>query len=89
VAAEYIDGGLQLEASPLPPSLIARTAKGSKIKVQLDVESNGTIHKGHRLDGDKGVADGLIQAAKQTWRFSPPVTNRVPVRTRAAVVVQF
>jgi hypothetical protein len=89
VAADYIDGGLQLEASPLPPSLIARAAKGSTIRVQLDVESNGTVHKGHRLDGDKNVADGLIQAAKQTWRFSPPVTNGVPVRTRAAVVVQF
>jgi eukaryotic-like serine/threonine-protein kinase len=89
VDAEYIDGGLQLEASPLPPSLIARATKGSKVKVQLDVESNGTIHKGHRLDGDKAVATALIQAAKQTWRFSPPVTNGVLVRTSAAVVVQF
>jgi serine/threonine protein kinase len=89
VGAEYIDGGLQLEASPLPPALIARAPKGSKVKVQLDVESNGTIRKGYRLDGDSGVADGLIQAAKQTWRFSPPVSNGVPVRTRAAVVVQF
>jgi eukaryotic-like serine/threonine-protein kinase len=89
VGAEYIDGGLQLEASPLPPSLIARAAKGSKVKVQLDVESNGTIHKGHRLEGDKSVADAVIQAAKQTWRFSPPVLNGVPVRTSAAVVVQF
>jgi eukaryotic-like serine/threonine-protein kinase len=89
VGVEYIDGGLQLEASPLPPSLIARAAKGSKVKVQLDVESNGTIHKGHRLDGDRGVAGVLIQAAKQTWRFSPPVSNGVPVRTSAIVVVQF
>ena len=89
VDAEYIDGGLQLEASPLPPGLIARAAKGSRIKVQLDVESNGTIHKGHRLDGDRDVAAALIQAAKQTWRFSPPVTNSVPVKTSATVVVQF
>jgi len=89
VGAEYIDGGLELEASPLPPALIARAAKGSKVKVQLDVESNGTIRKGHRLDGDKAVAAALIQAAKQTWRFSPPVSNGVPVRTSAAVVVQF
>ena len=89
VGAEYIDGGLELEASPLSPALIARAAKGSKVKVQLDVESNGTIRKGHRLDGDKAVAAALIQAAKQTWRFSPPVSNGVPVRTSAAVVVQF
>jgi serine/threonine-protein kinase len=89
VSAENIDGGLRLEASPLPPALIARAMKGSRVKVQLDVGSNGTVHKGHRLEGDSGVADGLIQAAKQTWRFSPPVSNGVPVRTRAAVVVQF
>ena len=89
VDAEYIDGGLELEVSPLPPVLITRAAKGSRVKVQLDVESNGTIHKGHRLDGDRDVAAVLIQAAKQTWRFSPPVSNGVPVRTNAAVVVQF
>jgi eukaryotic-like serine/threonine-protein kinase len=86
---EYIDGGLRLEASPLPPALIARAARGSKVKVQLEIEANGTVHKGHRLEGDRGVADGLIQAAKQTWRFSPPVSNGVPVRTSAAVAVQF
>jgi serine/threonine-protein kinase len=89
IDAEYIDGGLRLEASPLPPALIARAAKGSKLIVQLDIESNGTIRKGRRLDGDKDAATTLIQAAKQTWRFSPPVANGVPVRTSAVVVAQF
>ena len=89
VGAEYVDGGLRLEASPLPPALIARAQKGSKVTVQLDVESDGTIRKGRRVDGDKELAALLIQAAKRTWRFGPPATNGVPVKTSATVVVQF
>jgi serine/threonine protein kinase len=89
VKAEYIDGGLRLEASPLPPTLLARATKGSKLAVQFDIESNGTIRRGRRVDGDKALAALLIQAAKQTWRFAPPAANGVPVKTSVTVVVQF
>jgi len=89
VKAEYIDGGLRLEASPLPPTLLARATKRSKLAVQFDIESNGTIRRGRRVDGDKALAALLIQAAKQTWRFAPPAANGVPVKTSVTVVVQF
>jgi serine/threonine-protein kinase len=89
IDAEYIDSGLRLEASPLPSALFARAPRGSKVAVQLDIETNGTIRKGRRLNGDKDVASALIEAAKQTWRFGPPTANGVLVRTRAVVVVQF
>jgi hypothetical protein len=66
VDAEYVDGGLRLESSPLPPALIVRATKGSKVAVELNVESNGTVRKGRRVDGDRDLAAALIQAAKQT-----------------------
>ncbi len=89
VGQENVEGGLRLVSADIASDIVNRSPRGSSLLVEVLVEEDGSVSKGHHLAGPKLVAKDVIGEAKEHWHFLPPRAGGVPVRVKATVTVQF
>ncbi|MBI3484867.1 MAG: hypothetical protein HY012_06910 [Acidobacteria bacterium] len=85
----YLDAPLKGLSTTVPGEITQRAAAGSIVQLRLDVNDSGKLTGGVVNNGDPGIGQLLINAAKSGWQLSAPVVNGKPVTTQVTVKVQF
>jgi len=85
----YLDVPLKGLSTNVPSEILQRAAAGSTVQLRLDVNSGGKVTGGVVNNGDAGIGQLLINAAKSSWQLSSPLVNGKPVMTQVTVKVQF
>jgi hypothetical protein len=85
----YLDVPLKGQSTNVPGEILQRAAAGSTVQLRLDVNSSGKVTGGVVNNGDAGIGQLLVNAAKSSWQLSSPLVNGKPVMTQVTVKVQF
>jgi serine/threonine-protein kinase len=85
----YLDVPLKGQSTNVASEILQRAAAGSTVQLRLDVNSGGKVTGGVVNNGDAGIGQLLISAAKSSWQLSSPLVNGKPVMTQVTVKVQF
>jgi len=85
----YLDVPLKGLSTNVPGEITQRAAAGSTVQMRLDVNSGGKVTGGVVNNGDAGIGQLLVNAAKSSWQLSSPLVNGKPVMTQVTVKVQF
>jgi TonB family protein len=80
---------LKGQATNVPGDVLQRAAAGSTVQLRLDINTSGKVTAGTVNGGDPSVGQAIIDAAKSSWQFSPPLVTGKPVITQVTVKVQF
>jgi hypothetical protein len=88
MAESFIDGGMVLAASPVPPDVLKQGC-GKSVRLRLDVDENGAVTGGTVQTGDAALGAQLVTAAKSEWKFNAPKISNIPVKTNTVYVVSF
>ncbi len=85
----YLDAPLKGVSVNVPNEILQRAAAGSTVQLRLDINIAGKVTNGVVNNGDAGIGQLLINAAKSSWQLSSPLVNGKPVTTQVTVKVQF
>ena len=73
----------------LPGDVLQAGQKNSETRVEVQVDTNGSVTEGGAVAGFPSPPPGLISAAKSAWHFSPPTVKGRPIKTKIVVAVHF
>jgi TonB family protein len=88
ISDNYIDGGLKLTASTVPPDILQQ-ACGKNVRIRFDVNESGKVTGGTVMMGDAALGKQLLDVAQKSWQFSPPKVSNVPVKTNTTYQINF
>jgi serine/threonine protein kinase/outer membrane biosynthesis protein TonB len=91
---KFIDGGVNLQnsSSPtcgLPASVFQGAGENQEVLVMVNIDTNGRVTGGRHLSGNAATGKSVLDAASQSWQFSPPKVNGTPVTTTASVRIRY
>lgn len=69
------------------PALRSRYSS-REVQLMLSISSNGDVYKADILKGNGRLARAAERAA-ETWKYSPAISNGVPVNSQVYVTIQF
>ena len=88
----FLDADLQLNAGAncgLPSDVLQAAGKGTEARLQVMIDTNGSVTDGQFMAGYGNAGAGAVAAAKSNWHFTPPKVNGKSVKTRATVAIHF